>query len=81
MESFCVVVEASWNALAKGRYNSRLNPAAACASVIAFMARYRIPFLFAGDRSNAEAVTADFLRQYVKGKAHELKAVQAAVED
>ena len=80
MESFCVVVESSWQALAEGKYRSKLNAGAACASVMAFMARHRIPFLFAGNRPNAEAVTAGFLRQYVKGKAHELKAVQAAVE-
>lgn len=79
LEAFCVVVEASWQDLADGRYRSKLSPASGMASVLAFMARHRIPFLFAGNRANAEAVTVGFLRQYVKGKAHELKAVQEAV--
>ena len=79
MEAFAVVVEAAWQDLASGNYRSRLHPAAATASVLAFMARYRIPFLFAGNRANAEAVTVGFLRQYLKGKEHELKAVQEAV--
>ena len=43
------------------------------------MARHRVPFLFAGNRENAEAVTAGFLRQYLKGKAHEVKTIQEAV--
>ena len=79
LEAFCVVVEASWQELAAGKYRSKLSPASGMASVLAFMARHRIPFLFAGNRANAEAVTAGFLRQYVKGKVHEVKAVQEAV--
>lgn len=79
LEAFCVVVEATWQDLAAGKYRSKLSPASGMASVLSFMARHRIPFLFAGSRANAEAVTAGFLRQYVKGKAHELKAVQEAV--
>ena len=79
LEAFAVVVESSWQDLAAGRYRSKLSPAAGMASVLSFMARHRIPFLFAGNRENAEAVTAGFLRQYLKGKAHEVKAVQTAV--
>lgn len=79
LEAFCVVVEASWQDLAAGRYRSKLSPASGTASVLAFMARHRVPFLFAGNRENAEAVTAGFLRQYPKGKAHEVKAVQETV--
>lgn len=79
LEAFCVVIEASWQDLAEGRYRSRLSPAAGMASVLAFTARHRIPFFFAGNRTCAEAVTAGFLRQYVKDKQHELKAVQKAI--
>lgn len=78
LEAFAVVVEASWQDLAAGKYRSKLSPGAGMASVLAFMARHRIPFLFAGSRENAEAVTAGFLRQYLKGKAHEVKAIQEA---
>lgn len=79
LEAFAVVVEASWQDLAAGKYRSKLSPASGMASVLSFMARHRIPFLFAGSRENAEAVTAGFLRQYLKGKEHEIKAVQSAV--
>lgn len=79
LEAFAVVVEASWQELAAGKYRSKLSPASGMASVLSFMARHRVPFLFAGNRANAEAVTAGFLRQYLKGKAHEVKAIQEAV--
>ena len=79
LEAFAVVVEANWQDLATGKYRSRLTPASGMASVLAFMARHRVPFLFAGNRPLAEAVTAGFLRQYLRGKEHELKAVGAAV--
>lgn len=57
LDVFCVVVEADWQALAKGQYRSRMNPHAACQSVAAFTARYRLPFIFAGSRRGAEYVT------------------------
>lgn len=66
LDTFAVVVEASWADLAGGKYRSRLNPHAACQSVAAFMGRYRAPFLFAGSRAAAEYVTWSFLRQYLE---------------
>ncbi len=44
----------------------QLNPHSACQSVLAFTARYRIPFLFAGSRAGAEYVCWGFLRQYLE---------------
>lgn len=78
LEAFAVVVESSWADLATGRYRSKLNPGAAVASVLAFAARYGTSFFFAGNRENAEAVTAGFLRQYLKGKEREFEAVRVA---
>ena len=66
LDAFAVVVEASWSELAGGQYRSQLNPHSACQSVLAFTARYRIPFLFAGSRAGAEYVTWGFLRQYLE---------------
>lgn len=54
LDAFTVVVEASWAELAGGKYRSQLNPHAACQSVLAFMGRYRVPFIFAGSRAAAE---------------------------
>ena len=75
LDAFCVVVEASWQDLASGQYRSQLSPRAACQSVLASMARLGVTFLFAGNRSAAEYVTAYFLRQYLEGARKRLKAV------
>lgn len=79
LDSFMVCIEASFDDLASGRYRSKLNPGAAVASVLAFMARHNVAFLFAGNRTDAEKATACFLRQYLRGKQHELEAVEAAL--
>ena len=66
LDVFAVVIEASWHDLAGGQYRSQLNPHSACQSVLAFTARYRVPFLFAGTRSGAEYACWGFLRQYLE---------------
>ena len=87
LDAFAVVVESSWAELAAGRYRSLRNPHSACQSVLAFTARYRVHFLFAGSRSAAEYVAWGFLRQYlesarkrwgsiVKAHAQELKEIK-----
>lgn len=79
LEAFAVVVEASFEDLARGRYRSKLNPHSACQSVLSFSARLGIPFLFASSRGGAEYATASFLRQYLKGCTERLKAIEKAV--
>ena len=66
LDAFVVVIEASWVDLAGGNYRSRLSPHAACQSVLAFTARYKVPFLFTGGRAHAEGATFGFLRQYLE---------------
>lgn len=78
LDAFMVVVEAPWAELAQGSYRSALNPHAACQSVLAFQARYRIPFLFAGSRAAAEYATWGFLRQYLEGARKRLRDVVKA---
>ncbi len=79
LESFCVIVEAPWEALAKGEYRSQLRPQAACQSVAAFMARMRIPFWFCGSRPAAEYCCWSFLRQYAEGQRQRLKTIEQAL--
>ena len=67
LDAFAVVIEAAWPDLAGGNFRSQLNPHAACQSVLAFMSRYRTPFLFAGSRPAAEYSVWGFLRQYLEG--------------
>lgn len=80
LDAFAVVVEAGWPELATGRYRSLLNPHAACQSVAAFMARYRVPFIFAGTRSMAEYAAWSFLYQYLEGAKKRWKAIATAQE-
>ncbi len=76
LDAFAVVVEDSFLSLAKGEYRSQLNAHSACQSVASFMARYGIPFLFAGSRTAAEYGTFSFLRQYLNGIEKTIKAIQ-----
>ena len=78
LDAFAVVCESSWLELSRGEYRSRLNPHAACQSVLAFAGRYRVPFLFAGSRSAAEYMTWGFLRQYLEGARKRWKAIAQA---
>lgn len=76
-EAAAVVVESPIEALARGKYRSKLNPQAAYESVVAFMARYRLPFYFAQDRRGAERFTHSFLRHFLRTVERRYKAVAA----
>ena len=78
LESFAVVVEGTWEELARGQYRSKLSPGAACQSVCAFVARWHIPFLFCGSRAGAEYVCFSLLRQYLKGAQDRYRALVRA---
>jgi DNA excision repair protein ERCC-4 len=58
---FMVVVEASLADVSQGRYRSDIKPQAALQSIITFQVRYRIPFVWAGNRTGAEYMTYSFL--------------------
>lgn len=75
---FAVLVEADWQSLAKGEYKSRFNPHSACQSVAALMARYGVPFVFAGSRKAAEYIAWSLLRQYLEGIRKRLAAILKA---
>lgn len=77
-DSFLVVVEASFGDLATHQYRSQLNAHSACQSVLAFTARYRVPFLFAGSRTAAEYATWGFLRQYLESARKRYAAIVKA---
>ncbi len=67
LDCFVVVIEGSWQDMAQGLYRGKFNPHADCQSIAAFMARYQIPFMFAGTRPAAEYVAWSVLRQYLEG--------------
>lgn len=80
LDFFSVVIESSWIELASGQYRSNLNPHSGCQSVLTFMARYGVPFFFAGSRAAAEYVCWSLLRQYLEGVTKRLKAIVKAHE-
>ena len=73
-----VVVEATADDLRAGHFRARLNPEAAWQSVLAFTQRYRIPFIFCDDRSDAERTAFDILRHYARDRWRELQALKSA---
>ncbi|MFZ0931362.1 MAG: ERCC4 domain-containing protein [Syntrophobacteraceae bacterium] len=64
-ELFCVVVESSLDDVSKGRYRSEIKPHAALQSIFAFQIRYRVPFVWAGNRAGAEYVTYSLLEKFL----------------
>jgi DNA excision repair protein ERCC-4 len=62
---FAVVVEASMEDLANGRYRSKMKAHSALQSVTAMTVRHRIPFMFAGNRRGAEYLTFSLLEKYL----------------
>lgn len=71
-----VVVEASWNDLQAGLWRSHATPASVTASVLAWMARYTIPFMLAGDRQSAGQVVGDLLFYAARDRWRELLTFQ-----
>ncbi len=78
LQAFLVVVEAPWSDLASGNYRSQLNANSACQSVLAFSCRYRVGFMFAGDRTEAERITHGYLRHYLRSAQDRLQAIVKA---
>lgn len=81
LDSFAVVVEASFQDMAEGRYRSRMKPHAALQSVLAFQVRYGVPFVWAGNRAGAEYAAFHVLRHYLREAQERLKAVVKAHGD
>ena len=66
MRCFCVIIEGSFFDLQSGRYFSSIKSEQAVASVMGWQSSFRIPFFFAGGRSEAEAATLAYLIQAEK---------------
>lgn len=75
MDLFAVVVEAPFTALAQGDYRSRMQPHAACQSLIAFQVRYGTPFLWASSRPWAEYLTFWTLQKFLREAESRLKSI------
>lgn len=63
---FAVVIEANFEDVRDGRYRSEMKPHAALQSILAFQVRYRVPFIWAGNRSGGEYITYSLLSKYLE---------------
>jgi len=67
---FWVICEGSYQEILNGDYRSQMNPQSAFQSIVALMARYRIPFLMAGDAKTAaklcESLLSKWFREHLK---------------
>lgn len=75
-----VVVEASLDDMSKGRYRSEMKAHAALQSVFAFQVRYRVPFIWAGNRAAAEYVTFSLLEKYLVEIEKRYKAATSQIK-
>jgi DNA excision repair protein ERCC-4 len=63
---FAVVVEASLADVSQGRYRSDMKSQAALQSIITFQVRYRVPFVWCGNRAGAEYMSHGLLAKYLR---------------
>jgi ERCC4-type nuclease len=62
---FAVVIEGSMEDISHGRYRSNMKPQSALQSVFAFQVRYRVPFIWAGNRAGGVYATHSLLSKYL----------------
>ena len=63
---FAVVIEAPLSAVSQGEYRSEMRPHAALQSILTFQVRYKVAFVWAGNRAGAEYVTHGLLSKYLR---------------
>ena len=78
---FCVVVESTLADVSRGKYRSEMKPHAALQSIITFQVRYRIPFVWAGNREKAEYVTFSMLQKYLREIEERFKQASTAQKE
>ena len=76
-----VVVEATLDDVAKGRYKSEMKAHAALQSIFAFQTRYRVPFVWAGNRAGAEYATYSLLEKYLAEISKRFEIVQKTLKN
>jgi DNA excision repair protein ERCC-4 len=61
-----LVVEATLADVSRGKYRCDMKPHAALQSIIAFMVRYQVPVILAGDRKGGEYIVYWLLAKYLR---------------
>ncbi len=75
LDFFCLVIESSLSDIAKGHYRSKMNPAAAVQSLMAFSIRYRLPIFFCETRNHAQRITESLLLKYAREVEKKYKSI------
>lgn len=78
LDYFAIVIECSLSDIAKGSYRSRMTPAAAIQSLMAFSVRYHLPIFFVEPRSYGARITESLLLKYAKELEKRYGAIQKA---
>ncbi len=73
-DHFAVVVEANLSDVAQGRYRSEMTPQAVLQSLVTFQVRYRVPFMWCGNRAGAQFMTFSLLAKYLREIGERYKA-------
>ena len=63
---FAVVVEAPLSAVSRGQYRSEMKVQAVLQSILTLQVRYRVAFVWAGNRAGAEYIVHGLLSKYLR---------------
>ena len=77
---FCVIFEGSWEDIAQGRYFSKASPQSIMQSMMAFTARYGIPFIPGDNRERAEYIAYSLLEKYLHNVEGRMKRAKTMSE-
>ncbi len=59
-----VIIEADFQDIVSGNYRSKVKPYSVLSSIAAWTTEYNVPFIFAGNRKNAEDMTYYILKNF-----------------
>ena len=78
---FAVVVQAPLSAVSRGQYRSEMKTQAALQSILTFQVRYRVAFVWAGNRADAEYIVHGLLSKYLREIGERFKMATKGQED
>ena len=78
---FAVVVQAPLLAVSRGQYRSEMKVQAALQSILTLQVRYRVAFVWAGNRADAEYIVHGLLSKYLREIGERFKMATKGQED
>jgi DNA excision repair protein ERCC-4 len=71
-----VILECSMNDIINHNYRSKVTPASVIGSIASWQTRYSVPFIFAGNRTNANGYCLSMMRNYTSQIKEVIKAIE-----